>query len=165
MNEYEKEIMRLLKAHEKIRKAELVDNINRAIKKKSVSPYGKNKWVCKVTGSPMGTVCTWFTKSKCRAENKIPLYAMCQIAAALHISVWNFLEIKETEQQESMEPDRRCKLYWYLRRNEAEKRWNGSHLPEEGEWREQSLKVQRDFLDELYWEKINNQKKEERKDE
>lgn len=92
MNEYEKEIMRLLKAHEKIRKVELVDNINRAIKKKSVCPYGKNKWVCKVTGSPMGTVCTWFTKSKCRAENKIPLYAMCQIAAALNVSVWNFLE-------------------------------------------------------------------------
>ena len=63
-----------------------------------------------------------------------------------------------------MEPDRRGKLYWHLRRNEAEKRWNDSHLPEEGEWREQSLKVQRDFLDELYWEKINNQKKEERKD-
>lgn len=163
MNKYEKDIMKLLEAQEKANKEHLIDNINRAIrdKGKNISRKGKNKWICEVTGSPMGTVCTWFTKAKCRAENKIPLYAMCQIAVALHISVWDFFEAEEAEPEEAKEPDRRSRLYWHIRRNEAEKRWNESYACERGEWKKQSLEVQRDFLDELYWESIENQRQEE----
>lgn len=74
MNEYEKDIMKLFDVHEKAEKRELIKRINWEIEMGGISLYGKNQWVCKVTGSPMGTVCTWFSNAKCRSVNKIPLY-------------------------------------------------------------------------------------------
>ncbi len=162
MNEYEKNIIRLIEAHEKAEKKDLIRNINRAIKLSEVSWFGKNEWICKVTNSPMGTVCTWFTHSKCRAVNKIPLYAMCKIAVALRISVWKFFETEEVEKMEgTAEPaiDRRGKLYWHLRRNEAEQLWNGKY-GRYGVWTMQSKAVQREFLDKLYLERLAQQAEE-----
>jgi len=64
MNEYEKDIMKLFDTHEKADKCELIKRINWEIEMGGIKRYGKNDWVCKVTGSPMGTVCTWFTMGK-----------------------------------------------------------------------------------------------------
>lgn len=165
MNKYEKDIMKLLETHEKARKSDLIDNINHVLREKGISRSGKNQWICEVTGSPLGTVGTWFTKCKKRAVNKIPLYAMCQIAAALHISVWDLLKEGEMVQEDIKVPDRRSKLYWHIRRNEAEKCWNESETCMHGEWKNQSLEVQRDFLDKLYWESVEKLEQEEKKDE
>ena len=90
MNKYEKDILRLLEAHAKIDKGNLIRNINNALSSRGIHRKGKNQWVSNVTGSPMGTVETWFSYAECRALNKIPLDAMCQIAIALKMSVWEF---------------------------------------------------------------------------
>ena len=55
MNEYEKDIMKLFDTHEKADKCELIKRINWEIEMDGINRYGKNDWVCKVTGSPMGT--------------------------------------------------------------------------------------------------------------
>lgn len=161
MNEYEKEVMRLLDAHEKAEKGDLIKRINLAISHGGIKRSGKNEWVCKVTGSPMGTVCTWFTHSRCRAVNKIPVYAMCQIAVALEISVWQFFKTERIVQEDE-EPkiDRRGKLYWHLRRNEAPQLWNSSYGCY-GAWEMQSKAVQRQFLDNLYMERMAEQAEKE----
>ena len=63
MNEYEKDLMKLFDTHEKADKCELIKRINWEIEMGGIKRYGKNDWVCKVTGSPMGTVCTCFTNT------------------------------------------------------------------------------------------------------
>ena len=156
MNEYEKDLMKLFDIHEKAEKCELIKRINWEIKIHDIGWHGKNEWVCKVTGSPMGTVCTWFSNAKCRAVNKIPLYALCQIAVALEISVWDFYKFtNNVNEEKESEPkiNRRDKLYWYLRRNEAEKLWN-SNYGSYGIWEWQSKEVQRKFIDKLYLDKL-----------
>lgn len=162
MNEYEKDIMKLFDIHEKAEKRELIKRINREIEKGGISRRGKNEWVCKVTGSPMGTVCTWFSNAECRALNKIPLYALCQIAVALEISVWEFYKtansVKE-EREPEVKINRRGKLYWHLRRNVAERLWNDSY-GSYGLWEWQSMEVQRKFIDKLYLDKLAEQQTE-----
>ena len=86
----EKEIIILTKLHQNTDKRELIQNINHALKAQGIHLNRKVKWICKVTGSPEGTVYTWFTNARCRRENKIPLYALCQMALALRISVYKF---------------------------------------------------------------------------
>lgn len=155
MNKYEKDILRLLEAHTRIDKSDLIRNINNALSSRGIHWKGKNQWVCNVTGSPMGTVATWFSHSKCRALNKIPLDAMCQMAIALKMPVWEFLNAAEKEQEtDEPEIDRRSSLYWYIRRKEAEDIWNSSHAQEKGTWSEQDKAIQREFLDMLYLERM-----------
>lgn len=86
----EKEIIILTKLHQNTDKRELIQNINHVLKAQGIHLNRKVKWICKVTGSPEGTVYTWFTNARCRRENKIPLYALCQMALALRISVYKF---------------------------------------------------------------------------
>lgn len=156
MNEFEKDIMKLFDVHEKAEKRELIKRINLKIEMSGISRRGKNEWVCTVTGSPMGTVCTWFSNAKCRALNKIPLYALCQIAVALEISVWEFYKtansVKE-EKEPEVKINRRDKLYWHLRRNVAEQLWNDSY-GSYGLWEWQSKEIQRKFIDKLYLDKL-----------
>lgn len=157
MNEFEKDVIRLLEVHERAGKEDLIVRINEAIRNSGIKRKGKNEWICKVTGSPMGTVCKWFAKSKVWAANKIPVYAMCKIAVALDISVWSFFDLKSAAQEiKKPEIDRRGKLYWHLRRNEAEQLWNSSY-GYRGEWGMQSKAIQREFLDKLYLEKVAEQ--------
>lgn len=157
MNEYEKDLMKLFDTHQKADKGELIKRINLEMQIGGIKRHGKNEWVCKVTGSPMGTVCTWFSNAKCRAVNKIPLYALCQIAVALEISVWEFYKTTNITKEET-EPkiNRKDKLYWHLRRNGAGKLWNityGSY----GLWEWQSREIQRKFIDKLYLERLAEQ--------
>lgn len=159
MNKYEKEVLRLLEAHARIDKSDLIRNINNAIKSRGIHQKGKNQWICKVTGSPIGTVETWFSYAKCRALNKIPVNAMCQIAIALKMSVWDFLrETENIAKTEEPKIDRRSKLYWHIRRKEAEDIWNGSDVQEKGTWSEQDKAIQREFLDRLYLERLEENK-------
>ena len=125
MNEYEKDILKLLEAHAKIGKSDVIRNINKAVRSSGIYRKGKNVWISNVTGYPIGTVYGWLNHAECRALNKIPLSAMCRIAIALKISVWDLLETEEKE-QDADEPriDRRSKLYWHIRRKEAEDIWN-----------------------------------------
>lgn len=58
MNRYEKNVMKLMEAHEKIPKVVLITNVNQAILDSGIRRSGKNKWVCQITGAPMGTVYT-----------------------------------------------------------------------------------------------------------
>ncbi len=73
MNRYEKNVMKLMEVHEKIPKVVLITNVNQAILDSGIKRGGENKWVCQITGAPMGTGCTWFSKAKCRALNKMPV--------------------------------------------------------------------------------------------
>lgn len=157
MNEYERDLIKLFDTHEETDKRELIKRINWEIKIHDIGWHGKNEWVCKVTGSPMGTVCTWFSNAQCRSVNKIPLYALCQIAVALEISVWEFYKTSAKAKEEK-EPkiNRRDKLYWYLRRNEAERLWNDNY-GSYGLWEWQSKKVQRKFIDKLYLERLEKE--------
>ena len=162
MNEYEKDIMKLFDVHAKAEKRELIKRINWEIEMGGISRRGKNEWVCKVTGSPMGTVCTWFSNAKCRALNKIPLYALCQIAVALEISVWEFYKTANSVKEEKdpeVKINRRDKLYWHFRRNVAEQLWNESY-GSYGLWEWQSKEVQRKFIDKLYLDKLAEQQTE-----
>lgn len=160
MNKYEKELLKLLELHENIEKGDLINNLNLAIRQGGIKRAGKNQWVSKATGAPIGTVDAWFSRSDCRALNKIPLYAVCRIAIALHISIWKLYEATDINQKKQKKPDRRSRLYRYIQRNEAEKRWRECQSPEDGAWEVQSKEVQRDFLDQLYWESIEKQGKE-----
>ena len=154
----EKELIKLMRLHQEIEKEMLIGNINRIIRGKNIYRKNKIRWVCDVTGSPSGTVYTWFTYARCRSDNKIPLYALCQIAAALKVSVYDFLETENTADQAGFQKiDRRSKLYWHLRRNEAEALWNNSH-EFYNPWQVQSLDVQRQFLDELYLKRVKENK-------
>ncbi len=159
MNEYEKDILKLLEAHAKIGKSDVIRNINKAVRSSGIYRKGKNVWISNVTGYPIGTVYGWLNHAECRALNKIPLSAMCRIAIALKISVWDLLETEEKE-QDADEPriDRRSKLYWHIRRKEAEDIWNRSDAHENGTWGEQPKAVQREFLDRLYLERLEADK-------
>lgn len=162
MNKFEKELLKILSMHENIVKADLISNLNREIYLGGIKRAGKNQWVSEITGSPIGTVATWFSNSKCRALNKIPLYAVCEISIALHISVWKLYETNGVRQEKQKRPDRRGKLYRWIQRNEVEKQWIERRSPENGAWEAQSKEVQRDFLDQLYWEHVEKQKEEEK---
>lgn len=70
----EKELIKLAQLHQEIKKEVLIGNINRIIRGKKIYRKNKIRWVCDVTGSPSGTVYTWFTYARCRSDNKIPLY-------------------------------------------------------------------------------------------
>lgn len=163
MNKYEKEMIKLIEAHEKAEKADLIRNMNRLIRKAGIFKRHKCKWLCKVTNAPIGTVNTWFCNAKCRLANKIPLRAMCQIAVALKVSVWEFFETEKDTLETIKAPiiDRRSKLYWHIRRTEAPNLWNEAHYGYEERWEHQSKEVQRDFLDMLYMEKMEQKKEEE----
>ena len=153
----EKEIIRLTKLHQNKDKRELIQNINHVLRAQGIHLNRKVKWICKVTGSPEGTVYTWFTNARCRRENKIPLYALCQMALALRISVYEFFSADHfMEIAEKQKIDMRCKLYWHLRRNVAEDLWNGTHS-ENDTWQGQTLDIKREFLDELYLKMVNDQ--------
>lgn len=84
---------------------------------------------------------------------------MCQIAIALKMSVWDFLrETENIAKTEEPKIDRRSKLYWHIRRKEAEDIWNGSDAQEKGTWSEQDKAIQREFLDRLYLERLEENK-------
>lgn len=167
MNEYEKDIIKLLELYKKAEKRSLNKILNTVIRNGGIKRNGKNRWVCKVTGSPHGTVCTWFSNTSCKYQYKISLYAICKIAVALEISIWDIFkdvsiinEKKGTEidrrDKQGTEIDRRDKLYWHLRRKEAAKIWE-SRCGTYGIWEEQSKDVQREFLDMLYLERRKEQ--------
>jgi len=158
MNEFEKDILKLMEIHEKADKGKLIKRLNDEISNSDRKQGGKTEWVCEVTGSPIGTVWTWFTYAKCREKNKIPLRALCQLAIALKISIWDFyMDTDIAEEEGELKINRKDKLYWHLRRNEAEKRWNNSYGCY-GIWEWQSKEVQRKFIDELYLERLEEQR-------
>lgn len=158
--EIEKEIIKMTSIHQNIEKHVLIRNINQILREKGICWRQKIQWVCTVTGSPTGTVYTWFTNAKCRSVNKIPLYALCQIAVALKISVYEFLKTESQEKQcINRKIDRRGKLYWHLRREVAEALWNANH-DEDEIWESQTQAVRRNFLDNLYLEKVKEGNKE-----
>lgn len=151
----EKEIIRLTEIHQNTDKRDLIQNINCVLKSKGIGRNRKVQWISKVTGSPEGTIYTWFTNAKCRKENKIPLYVLCQMALALKVSVYEFFELEGSEQENrGQKIDRRSKLYWHLRRDVAEGIWNSTHTMEEN-WQEQTMETRREFLDRLYLEEMN----------
>ena len=153
----EKEIIILTKLHQNTDKREFIQNINHVLKAQGIHLNRKVKWICKVTGSLEGTVYTWFTNARCRRENKIPLYALCQMALALRISVYKFFRADNSvADKEKQKIDRRCKLYWHLRRNVAEDLWNGTHA-ENDTWQKQTLDSKREFLDGLYLKMMNDE--------
>ncbi len=158
MSKFEKDLVKFMDTHKNCDKSILIQNINQAMRNKGISHRDKSRWVSEVTGVPMGTVYAWFTKADCRESNKIPPHAMCMIASELKVSVWSFFETEEGYKRE-VKPDRKSSLYWYIRRNEAENIWNIRHASEQGEWNEQDKAVQRDFLDRLYLEKLESQKR------
>lgn len=144
MNKYEKDILRLLETHAKIDKRDLIRNVNKAVKYGGISWCGKNMWISSVTGYPIGTVQGWFTNAKCRASNTIPLNAICKIAIALEMSVWDFWETKEKEHRpDEVQIDRRSSMYCFIRRREAENLWDSSYAQEKGTWNEQDKAVKR----------------------
>lgn len=160
MNEYEKDILRLLEAHNRIDKIILAGNINKAIYKKGIHRKGKNQWISEVTGYPVGTVNTWFSRTECRSLNKMPLSAICHIAVALELSIWDLLDGKAgTSKADGPKIDRRSKLYWHIRRKEAETLWNNSYIREKGSWGIQDMAVRREFIDKLYLERVETDKK------
>lgn len=155
MGKFEKDLVKFMDVHRNCDKSLLIKNINQAIRNKGIYHRDKSRWVSEVTGTPIGTVYAWFTKADCREFNKIPPHAMCMIASALKVSVWSFFETEE-EYKRDRKPNRKSSLYWYIRRNEAENMWNIRHASEQGRWDEQDKAVQRKFLDELYFEKLDN---------
>lgn len=156
----EKEIIRLTKIHQDADKGELIQRINHVLKTHGISPREKVQWVCKVTGSPIGTAYTWFTNAKCRRENKIPLYVLCKIALVLKMPVDAFFEIESIHSENRKEKiDRRGKLYWHLRHKVAENLWDQTHQPEEN-WKVQTKETRKTFLDKLYLEEVDKKKQE-----
>lgn len=153
----EKEIIKLTELHQNTDKKILIQSVNRELKNAGIHRKEKVQWICKVTGSPEGTVYTWLTNAECRRMNKIPIYALCQMALALKISVYEFFRADNSVTAKEKEKiDRKCKLYWHLRRNVAEHLWNSTHAENET-WQAQTLDVKRDFLDGLYLKTVNNQ--------
>lgn len=158
MSRLERDMIKLIEAHKDISKAELTANINKVMADKGRGRYKKAMWISKVTGSPIGTVNTWFCNSKCREDNKIPLQAMCRIALKLKVSVWDFLQSDNELENETKQThiDRRCKLYRSICKNEASDLWNSTHTDELEHWEHQSKEVQKAFLDKLYLERLEN---------
>lgn len=156
MNKYEKDILRLWETHAKINKSDLITNINNAVRSKGIYRNGKNRWISKVTGYPLGTVYRWFTHAKCREFNKIPLNAVCSIAIALEMSVWDLVmpEGKVPKLGNSQIDRRRSSMYCYIKRREAEDIWDSQYAQEKGLWNEQDKAVKREFLDRLYLERL-----------
>ena len=155
MNKYEKDTVRLLEAHARIEKSDLIRNINKAVRSGGIQRNGKNEWISNITGYPIGTVEGWFSHAKCRAGNKISLNAMCRLSIALKISVWDLLEMEEKElQPDEPKIDRRSSMYCYIRRKEAGDIWDSSYAQEKGTWSEQDKAVKREFLDRLYLERL-----------
>lgn len=164
MNEYEKSILSLLEIHKRTDKITLAMNINRIVYNNGIRRKGKNQWLSEVTGYSVGTVNAWFSRTKRRALNKVPLLAICRIAIALELSVWDFVDGKDAivPKRDGSEIDRRSKLYWRIRRKEAEALWNDSHMSEKGPWSIQDMAVRREFLDRLYMERLETERKDGR---
>lgn len=155
MGKFEKDMVRFINLHKNCDKARLIQNINKVMQEKGIKRRNKSRWISEVTGVPIGTVNTWFTTAKCRDNNRIPPDAMCLLASALKVSVWKFLEGEEEKQKDGMvKPDRRSRVYCYFRRNKAEEVWNERHASEMGEWSKQNKEVKQKFLDELYFQHL-----------
>lgn len=153
----EKEIIKLTELHQNTDKRNLIQSVNYVLKNAGIHRKEKVQWICKVTGSPEGTVYTWLTNAECRRMNKIPIQALCQMALALRISVYKFFRADNSVvDKEKQKIDRRCKLYWHLRRNVAEDLWNGTHA-ENDTWQKQTLDSKREFLDGLYLKMMNDE--------
>lgn len=67
-------------------------------------------------------------------------------------------EVKAAKEAEP-KINRRDKLYWHIRRNEAGKLWNDRY-GSRGLWTWQSKEVQREFIDKLYLERLAEQQTE-----
>lgn len=155
MAKFEKDLVKFIHLHKKCDKARLIQNMNKVMREKGIKHRYKSRWIAEVTGVPIGTVNTWFTTAKCRDNNRIPPDAMCLLALALKVSVWRFLEGEEEKQKdEIVKPDRRSSLYWHIRRNKAEDAWNDRYALEMGEWSKQDKEVKQKFLDELYFQHL-----------
>ncbi|MCI8496568.1 MAG: hypothetical protein HFI74_13040 [Lachnospiraceae bacterium] len=155
MGKFEKDMVRFIHLHKQCDKARLIQNINTVMQEKGIKRRNKSRWVAEVTGTPIGSVNTWFTTAKCRDNNRIPPNAMCLLALALKVSVWRFLEGEEEKQKDGMvKPDRRSRAYSYIRRNQAEDAWNDRYAPQMGEWSKQGREVKQKFLDELYFQHL-----------
>lgn len=160
MENFEKDMLRFIRLHKQCDKARLIQNINTVMQEKGIKRRNKSRWVAEVTGVPVGSVNTWFTTAKCRNNNRIPPDAMCLLALALEVSVWRFLEGEEEKQKDGMvKPDRRSRVYSYIRRNEAEGAWNGRYASQMGEWGKQDREVKQKFLDELYFQHLEKNRK------
>ena len=162
MGRFEKDMVRFIHLHKKCDKARLIQNINKVMQEKGIKRRNKCRWIAEITGMPIGTVNTWFTTAKCRDKNRIPPDAMCLLALELKVSVWRFLEGEEEKQKDGMvKPDRRSSVYWYIRRNKAEDAWNDRYALEMGEWSKQDKEVKQKFLDELYFQHLEQNRKED----
>lgn len=161
MENFEKDMVRFIRLHKQCDKARLIQNINTVMREKGMMWRNKNRWIAEVTGVPVGTVNTWFTTAKCRDNNRIPPDAMCLLALALEVLVWRFLEGEEEKQRDGMvKPDRRSREYYYIRRNQAEDVWNDRYAPQMGEWSKQDREVKQKFLDELYFQHLEKNRKD-----
>lgn len=161
MGKFEKDMVRFIRFQKKCDKARLIQNINAVMQEKGIKRRNKSRWIAEVTGVPVGSVNTWFTTAKCRDNNRIPPDAMCLLALALEVSVWRFLEGEEERQKDGMiKPDRRSHVYSYIRRNQAEEAWNDRYALEMGEWSKQDREVKQKFLDELYLQHLEKNRKD-----
>lgn len=160
MENFEKDMLRFIRLHKQCDKVRLIQNINAVMQEKGIKRRNKSRWVAEVTGMPIGSVNTWFTTAKCRDNNRIPPDAMCLLALTLGVSVWRFLEGEEEKQKDGMvKPDRRSRVYSYIRRNQAEDAWNDRYASQMGEWSKQGREVKRKFLDELYFQHLEKNRK------
>ena len=161
MGKFEKDMVRFIHLHKKCDKARLIQNINKVMQEKGIKRRNKCRWIAEITGVPVGTVNTWFTTAKCHDNNRIPPDAMCLLALALKVPVWRFLEGEEEKQKDGMvKPDRRSRIYYSIRRNEAEDAWNDRYAPKMGEWSRQDKEVKQKFLDELYFQYLEQNRKD-----
>lgn len=60
------------------------------------------------------------------------------------------------EETDEIKIDRKSQLYWHIRRNEAGKIWNSTY-GRYGIWEMQSIDVQREFVDKLYLQRLEEQ--------
>lgn len=161
MGKFEKDMVRFIRIHKQCDKARLIQNMNKVMQEKGIKRRNKCRWIAEVTSVPVGTVNTWFTTAKCRGNNRIPPDAMCLLALALKVPVWRFLEGEEEKQKDGMvKPDRRSRIYCSIRRNEAEDVWNDRYAPQMGEWGKQDKEVKQKFLDELYFQHLEQNRKD-----
>ena len=160
MGRFEKDMVRPIHLHKKCDKARLIQNMNKVMQEKGFKRRNKCRWIAEVISVPVGTVNTWFTTAKCRNNNRIPPDAMCLLALALKVPVWRFLEGEEEKQKDGMvKPDRRSRIYCSIRRNEAEGAWNDRYASQIGEWGKQDREVKQKFLDELYFQYLEKNRK------
>lgn len=79
----------------------------------------------------------------------------------MKVPVWRFLEGEEEKQKDGMvKPDRRSRIYCSIRRNEAKDAWNDRYAPQMGEWDKQDKEVKQKFLDELYFQHLEQNRKD-----